>query len=141
MLCIHFRVFVRNMLKNTKYTFFVMLFYFFILFGLHPFLAFSVPYRGISILCIVLVPNILKNIHETGFWKSRLISPYFHAIQTLVHNSSNKKQKLTFLIMFFFPHTFPEFCQNFSISVPVKMNNKKKKWYFFISLFIYLFIL
>ncbi len=34
--------------------------------------------------------------------------------------------------MIFFPHNFPEFYQNFGISVPVKMHNKKKNWYLFI---------
>ncbi len=36
--------------------------------------------------------------------------------------------------MFFNPHNFPEFKQNFGISVPMKMT-KKKKSYFFIYLF------
>ncbi len=43
------------------------------------------------------------------------------------------------MIMFFFPHKFPEFWNNFGISVPRKMNNKIKKNPIF--LFIYLFFL
>ncbi len=38
--------------------------------------------------------------------------------------------------MLFFPHNFPEFCQNFGILVHMKMNNEKNGIYSFIYLII-----
>ncbi len=88
-----FAFFVENKLKNTKDTFFcnVFLFLYIGLFASvlgffyvkhwkkHVFCNFVLD-SNITGLFIVLVPNIMKNTQETGFWKSRLISLYWNAL-------------------------------------------------------------
>ncbi len=51
-----------------------------------------------------------------------------------------KKAKINIFDNVLFTHNFPEFCQNFGISVPMKKNNKKKKKILFFNYFFIFFL-